>query len=57
MGHDIWSAKSLRMIPSNILDEKKSMWTARGRTWGSPPYSGRTLSMKLTAPLSKYHYP
>ena len=31
------------------------MWTARGRTWGSPPCSRRTLSKKGFQSLSESH--
>ena len=40
-----------------LVYKKKSSLTARGRTWSSPPWSRRTSSNLLVAPLSKWQHP
>ena len=46
----------LRMVPSTC-PPKKSRWTTRDMTQGSPPWSSRTSSNLLVAPLSKCQHP
>ena len=41
------------MVPPTCPSKKKFRWTARVRTWSSPPSSARTSSILLDAPFSK----
>ena len=47
--------QKIRMVQNGppYLSIKKCRWTARGRTWSSPPSSARTSSILLDAPFSK----
>ena len=44
-------------VPLYWPPSKNLRWTARGRTWGSPPFSRRTSTILLFATLSKCQYP
>ena len=41
------------MVNPTCPSKKNFRWTARGRTWSSPPSSARTSSILLDAPFSK----
>ena len=48
--------QKIRMVqngPPYLSVKKKFRWTARGRTWSSPPSSARTSSILFDTPLSK----
>ena len=48
--------QKIRMVqngPPYLSVKKKFRWTARVRTWSSPPSSARTSSILLDAPFSK----